>query len=90
MIESAVIWKTSDSIQIKPVLFSHYPITKQPLHQPAATYSENELGDDFVVISEVINAGNEQIGIISVTRSLEDLKSKRAEYLQVGIVSGFQ
>ena len=88
MIESAVIWKTSDSIQIKPVLFSHYPITKQPLHQPAATYSENELGDDFVVISEVINAGNEQIGTITVTRSLKDLKSKRAEYLQVGIVSG--
>ena len=88
MIESAVIWKTSDSIQIKPVLFSHYPITKQPLQQPAAKYSENELGGNLVVFSEVINPGNEQIGIISVTRSLEDLKSKRAQYLQVGIVSG--
>ncbi len=88
MIKSAVIWKKDGLTKVTHTLFSYYPITKAPPLLPQEPFAEKKPNDDFVVITEVIKAGNEQIGIISVTRPLEDLKSQIAEYLQVGILSG--
>ncbi|MDG0965645.1 MAG: ATP-binding protein, partial [Opitutales bacterium] len=68
-------------------LFANYPEGQLNRPAPKNFLIENYDNDEIIFISKAITAVDEKLGIISVTRSLEDLNSKKAEYLQVGILT---
>ena len=87
LINSSIIWKKRDTNELKFDLFAHYP--EEKLHSPIPPnfFIENYDNDEVIFISKAIMAVDEKLGIISVTRSLQDLNTKKAEYLQVGILT---
>jgi signal transduction histidine kinase len=84
MIERATIWKKVDSTNNQVDLFSHFPPGQLNDTVPKNFEIKNTFNDQFMIISKIITSGEEKLGIISVTRSLNDLNDKKAEYLQVG------
>ena len=87
LINSSIIWKKGDTNEPKFILFAHYPRENLNSPIPQNFFIENYDNDEVIFISKVITAVDEKLGIISVTRSLKDLNSKKAEYLQVGILT---
>ena len=87
LINSSIIWKKGDINESKFTLFAHYPKEKLNSPIPQNFFIENYDNDEVIFISKAITAVDEKLGIISVTRSLQDLNSKKAEYLQVGILT---
>jgi len=69
------------------LLFSHTTQKKSYTVPFRKTFIENYDNDEVIFISKAITAVDEKLGIISVTRSLQDLNTKKAEYLQVGILT---
>ena len=87
LINSSIIWKKRDTNELKFDLFAHYPEEKLYSPIPPNLFIENYDNDEVIFISKAIMAVDEKLGIISVTRSLQDLNTKKAEYLQVGILT---
>lgn len=87
LINSSIIWKKGNSQDSQFTLFAHYPEGQLNSPVPQNFLIENYDNDEVIFISKAITALDEKIGIISVTRSLQDLNSKKAEYLQVGILT---
>jgi len=87
LINSSIIWKKRDTNELKFDLFAHYPEEKLYSPIPPNFLIENYDNDEVIFISKAIMAVDEKLGIISVTRSLQDLNTKKAEYLQVGILT---
>ena len=87
LIKSSIIWKKRDTNDLKFALFAHYPKEKLYSPIPPNIFIENYDNDEVIFISKAIMAVDEKLGIISVTRSLQDLNIKKAEYLQVGILT---
>lgn len=87
LINSSIIWKKGNSQDARFTLFANYPEGQLNSPVPQNFLIENYDNDEVIFISKAITAVDEKLGIISVTRSLQDLNSKKAEYLQVGILT---
>ncbi|MDG1324495.1 MAG: ATP-binding protein [Opitutales bacterium] len=87
LIISSSIWKKEETKELNFTLFANYPEGQLNRPVPQNFLIENYDNDEIIFISKVITAVDEKLGVISVTRSLEDLNSKKAEYLQVGILT---
>ena len=87
LIISSSIWKKEETKETDFTLFANYPEGQLNSPVPQNFLIENYDNDEVIFISKAITAVDEKLGIISVTRSLQDLNSKKAEYLQVGILT---
>ena len=87
MLESVVIWKVNSDQPNDLFLFSNYPADKNQDLILKNIIPEDILIGDQITIFRSIDQGQERLGMISVTRSLNDLNQKMAEYLQVGILT---
>ena len=76
MVRNSVVWKKSEQNQKKLELFTSYP-KKNQQENPLLEESQVKFENDILTISKPILANNELIGIISVTRSLEDLFKRK-------------
>ena len=86
LVRNSVVWKKSEQNQKKLELFTSYP-KKNQQENPLLEESQVKFENDILTISKPILANNELIGIISVTRSLDDLFKKKTQYLQIGVTS---
>ena len=87
MLESVVIWKVNNTPPNDLLLFSSYPANKNQGSILKNIIPEDILIGNQITIFQSIDQGKQRLGMISVTRSLDDLNQKMAEYLQVGILS---
>ncbi|MAL86379.1 MAG: hypothetical protein CMI23_08520 [Opitutae bacterium] len=86
LVRNSVVWKKSEGNQNKLELFTSYPKNNQQ-EFPLLEKSQIKFDNNILTISKPILANNESIGIISVTRSLDDLFKKKTQYLQIGVTS---
>ena len=89
MMESVEVWKTGTLTNKRLTLFSSFSADKNKTFKLKNELQENIFHEDVIIISKEIISDNEKLGRIKVTRSLTDLNAKKAEYLQVGIITAF-
>jgi C4-dicarboxylate-specific signal transduction histidine kinase len=87
MMKSVEIWKKDTLDTNKLSLFSKQPSDKNESLSEGNQITENTFHHNVIVVSKEITSDDEKLGIIKVTRSLTDFNAKKAEYLQVGILS---
>ncbi len=86
MVQKVVIWKKNSLDDRNYQFFTKYPFIDG---EDNSVHSHNEsfFNEELLSISKPIIANNENVGIITVVRTLDDLQNKKAQYLQVGISS---
>lgn len=87
MMESVEVWKTGTLTNKRLTLFSSFSSDENKTFKLKNELQENIFHEDVIIISKEIISDNEKLGRIKVTRSLTDLNAKKAEYLQVGIIT---
>lgn len=87
IMESVEVWKMETITNEKLELFSLYTKNEDKTFDLDDQIQEDIFYDNFIIISKEIISDEEKLGIIKVTRSLADLNAKKAEYLQVGILT---
>ena len=87
MILNVTIWKKDPTANNRYFFFETYPdqnLTESTLNLPLLT---DRLSEKQITIYKLIKSSKQNLGILSVTRSLDDLITKKEGYLQIGIVS---
>lgn len=87
MVVKVKIWKKDPKANNRYLFFETYP--DQNLTEPTIDLSvlKDRLSEKQITIYKLIKSSKQKLGILSVTRSLDDLITKKEGYLQIGIVS---
>jgi signal transduction histidine kinase len=70
-------------------LFVNYPIQNASIPTLSKPIPDDFIGEKKISLYRLIKSEKEELGIVLVTRTLDDLKNKQAGYLQVGVRSIF-
>jgi len=87
MLVGVDVWKKNSADTNVFTLFVNYPIQIASQPRISKPVPNDFIGEQKISMYRLIRSEKEELGIVLVTRTLEDLKNKQAGYLQVGVLS---
>lgn len=89
MLLGVKVWKKNSANANDFTLFVNYPIQNASLPTLNKPVPNDFIGEQKISLYRLIKSEKEELGIVLVTRTLDDLKNKQAGYLKVGARSIF-